>query len=192
MTDKGDSTGDESQVDIKALLAKIEQAERMLSEISKEMRVLAGEGAQAPPADGQIKSLPTLEVVASASGPARPEDYRAPVESLFRLAASQPMDSDELEEALSQILHPSARTTPRAVKMMIRFPWAKFMKSWKQYLKDSADPASFVVERTSPRDIGVALRVKAFVSVSGKHPSPVELARDEGENSAWGIISFSL
>ena len=126
------------------------------------------------------------------SEPLRPGDYRAPIESLFQLAASQPMDSDELEEALSKILHPSARTTPRAVKMMIRFPWAKFMKSWKQYLKDPADPASFAVERTSPRDIGEALRVKVFVSVSGKHPSPLELARDEGEKSPWGLVSFSL
>ena len=95
-------------------------------------------------------------------------------------------------KAKAHDLHISAKATPRSVKMMVRFPWKRFMKSWSQYLKSESEPNSFEVVRTNPKEIGNSLRAKVYLSVAGKQPSPIELARDEEQGSPWGIVSFSL
>ena len=194
MTENGESAEDGGQVDLAGLLAKVEQAESILGEIRREIGVLAGRPESVDELVAKVESTPSSSTPSASrpSAEAKAGGYRAPIEKLFLLAAAQPMEADDLEASLSEILHSSARSTPRSVKMLVRFPWKRFMKSWTDYLGDEGDSNSFEVVRTSPRDIGAALRIKVFLAVTGKHPSPVELARDEGDDSPWGIISFSL
>ena len=195
MTEEGEEKGKGDQGDLQALLAKIEEAERLLGEIREEMCAVVGEsGAVAPvePESAQPAAVAVESPVKTDTSPPSPESHRAPIQGLFRVAISPPQDADELEAALGALLHSSAKIAPRAVKMMIRFPWARFRKSFHQYLTDPAQSDSFVIERKSPDDLSAALKAKVFISVSGKHPAPVELARDDEENSPWEIVSFSL
>jgi hypothetical protein len=199
MTEKGAETGKDGQSDLRALLSKIEDAERLLGEIREDLRSAVTErGGDLQPGGDAADLAGAAEVPEGATPAINPppqvsaESHRAPIEGLFRLAISPPEDADDLEAALGALLHPSAKLAPRAIKMMVRFPWSRFRKSFRQYLTNPAQSDSFVIERKSPPDISSALQAKVFLSVPGKHPAPVELARDEVGQSAWGIVSFSL
>jgi len=185
--------GDARELDLAALLEKVVQAEAVLSQVRAELEeftpsVAAGSPSTVEEAETPAPTLSVQEKPFKAVS----EGYRLPIEQLFHLASSQPLGGEELEAALSDILHVSAKVTPRSVKMMVRFPWKRFMKSWSQYLKIESEPNSFEVVRTNPKEIGGALRAKVYLSVAGKQPSPIELARDEEQGSPWGIVSFSL
>ena len=193
MSEDGDPASDLRQVDLETLLLRVSEAEDALAAVRAEIEAFAAEKEREDsPGVRPTETITTPTVSQPPPFEAVSSGYRISIEKLFHLASSQPMEAEALEASLSEILHSSAKPTPRSVKMLVRFPWTRFMKSWSDYLNPAREPSSFEVVRTNPKEIGSSLRAKVFLAAPGKQPSPIELARDDEHGSAWGIVSFSL
>jgi len=179
----------------------VKAIEALTAEIAQLREVLVGSSPPRPTV--QQPTEPSAPIVkqpaASASGvsQAGPEQVaiQMALDQLLVQLFSTGLDSDEEDgfEAFLGLIHSDRTDAPNAKNNLRAFTWKSFRKNVGTYLKDSADPSSFTIERRDPKVLAPdTTMVKLFLAGTRPSATPVTFRVDDNAAGYWRINDSSL
>ena len=179
----------------------VQAIEALTAEVAQLREVLARSSAPRSTVQQPVEaSAPIVhQSVSSASGvsQAGPEQVaiQTALDQLLVQLFSTGLNSDEEDgfEAFLGLIHSDRTDAPNAKNNLRAFTWKSFRKNVGTYLKDSADPSSFTIERRDPKVLAPnTTMVKLFLAGTRPSATPVTFRVDENAAGYWRINDSSL
>ena len=179
----------------------VKAIEALTTEVAQLREVLARSSAPRPTVPQPVETtVPIVQKpVASASGVSQsgPEQVaiQTALDQLLVQLFSTGLNTDDEDgfEAFLTLIHSDRTDAPNAKNNLRAFTWKSFRKNVGTYLKDSADPSSFTIERRDPKVLAPnTTMVKVFLAGTRPSATPVTFRVDENAAGYWRINDSSL
>ena len=179
----------------------VKAIEALTAEVAQLREVLARSPVARPTAKHPVEPSASIAkqpaVAASAVSQAGPEQVaiQTALDQLLVQLFSTGLDGDDEDgfEAFLALIHSDRTDAPNAKNNLRAFTWKSFRKNVGTYLKDSADPSSFTIERRDPKVLAPdTTMVKLFLAGTRPSATPVTFRVDDNAAGYWRINDSSL